>query len=95
MTTSSSFARIRWACRRGMLELDLLLEPYAMSVYPDLPATEQAQFCVLLDQDDPLLWEWFSGQSTPPIAMHTLVADILRYKKSKTGGAHHDSRQTE
>jgi antitoxin CptB len=43
-----------WACRRGMLELDLLLLPFVEQVYPILSITQQSTFCRLLtftDQD--------------------------------------------
>ena len=30
-------ARIKWACRRGMLELDVILLPYFEACFDDLP----------------------------------------------------------
>ena len=37
-------ARLKWACRRGMLELDVLFIPFVDEAYDDLPATQQRIF---------------------------------------------------
>ncbi len=49
---NTSYARLRWRCRRGILELDLLLEGFIENVYKDLSADEQHAFHVLLDYQD-------------------------------------------
>jgi len=49
-------ARMLWRCRRGMLELDLLLQPFVERHFDALTTEEQLQFLSLLDmQDQPLL----------------------------------------
>ena len=40
---------LRWRCRRGMRELDVLLERYLRERYPSAPAAEQQAFAALLD----------------------------------------------
>lgn len=57
--------RLRWRCRRGMLELDLLLLPYVEQHYWSVAAAEQALFLTLLEEDDPVLFEWFHGRNLP------------------------------
>jgi antitoxin CptB len=49
--------RLRWKCRRGLLELDLVLEKYLQKhpADPELPG--------LLDLQDNDLWEIVSGRS--------------------------------
>lgn len=48
--------KLRWQCRRGMKELDLLLERYLTEVYPTADQTEKARFLELLNlEDDELL----------------------------------------
>ncbi|MBU0538954.1 MAG: succinate dehydrogenase assembly factor 2, partial [Gammaproteobacteria bacterium] len=37
MVSENEFKRIRWACRRGMLELDLVMVPYVDHRCRDLP----------------------------------------------------------
>ena len=48
-------ARIRWRCRRGLLELDLLLSNFVDQHYRHLDINEQAAFQQLLDLPDPTL----------------------------------------
>ena len=70
---------MRWRCRRGMLELDLLLGPFFEAVYLTLDADQQLSFQLLLEQEDPELLEWFSrkSKSTDP-GMASLVDMILK-----------------
>ena len=56
--TLSSPARLRWACRRGMLELDLLLLPFFEQVFAKLNQQEQKLFEQLLGCNDQELYNW-------------------------------------
>ena len=47
--------------RRGLLELDLLLLPFAQGVYARLSETEQQVYERLLLEDDVVLLEWLKG----------------------------------
>ena len=49
--------RLRWQCRRGMLELDEILLRYLEERFPMASADEQAQFRQLLAIEDPALAE--------------------------------------
>ncbi|MDH5579646.1 MAG: succinate dehydrogenase assembly factor 2, partial [Betaproteobacteria bacterium] len=49
--------RLKWKCRRGLLELDLVLERY-LRQYP-----EDATLDTLLDLPDNDLWDIVSGRS--------------------------------
>lgn len=51
-------ARLRWQCRRGMLELDDLLLLFLEERYPGLDAPLQEAFRHLLGEDDPRLFRW-------------------------------------
>ncbi|RUO65529.1 antitoxin CptB [Pseudidiomarina planktonica] len=53
--------RLRWACRRGMVELDVLFLPFTEEVYDDLDERQQALFRRLLTCDDPDLFAWIMG----------------------------------
>ena len=44
--------RLRWQCRRGMLELDLILESFLNKNYANLSTCEQDLFEQLLDYSD-------------------------------------------
>lgn len=71
--------RLRWRCRRGMLELDLLLLPFFDEVFSELNADEQAVFVRLLEQDDPDLLQWFSQKGTSlDLELQDMVDRILK-----------------
>lgn len=59
-------SRLRWACRRGMLELDLLFERYVNEQYAKQPQAEQILFAQLLEQADQDLFDWYIKRSTTP-----------------------------
>ncbi len=61
----SELARMRWKCRRGMLELDLLLKAFLDQGYQDLDARGQQRFDVMLDYPDAVLLEWLMGRIRP------------------------------
>ena len=54
---SEALSRLRWRCRRGMLELDLLLQPFLDSGYEELNEAEQGLFLQLLELPDQELFE--------------------------------------
>jgi antitoxin CptB len=66
--------RIRWRCRRGMRELDVLLERYLDHRYDQAASAEQQQFLHLLDQEDPDIWAWLIGHQAPPAEL----ADVIQ-----------------
>lgn len=57
--------RLRWRCRRGMLELDLILLRFLEADYPGLPAAEQKAFEALLEWQDDALLAAISAGGTP------------------------------
>jgi antitoxin CptB len=61
----SELARLKWKCRRGMKELDLLLERYLDGRYPAADAVEQEAFRELLDMQDPELFAFVTGRERP------------------------------
>ena len=57
--------RLRWRCRRGMLELDLLLEGFLDRQYPSLAPGDRLAFARMLEFPDQLLLEWLTGKIVP------------------------------
>lgn len=51
------FERARWRCRRGMLELDIILQRFMDKYYRQLSAEEILQFDKLLLLSDNDLWD--------------------------------------
>ena len=58
--------RLIWACRRGMLELDVLFEPFVIEAYDELSDEQKAVFRRLVTCDDPDLFAWFMGHKKCP-----------------------------
>lgn len=76
-TPDAIMGRLRWQCRRGMLELDYVLERYLDVHYPLADADEQRQFHDLLTAQDPELQQWLlNGQPHPDPAFRALISRI-------------------
>ena len=58
-------ARLRWKCRRGMKELDVLLERFLQQGYDDLSDTQRQMFLALLELEDPDLYALLIDQQAP------------------------------
>jgi len=57
--------RLLWRCRRGMKELDILLERFARQALPQAGAAERRAFERLLGLPDPLLAGYLLGDNRP------------------------------
>jgi len=57
--------QLRWACRRGLLELDLLLNAYMDKAYEQLTDPEKRKFISLLDMQDQEMLDMFMGKTNP------------------------------
>jgi antitoxin CptB len=70
-------ARLRWHCRRGMLELDVILRRFADRDLDRLGAVDLALFERLLEQSDPDLMDWLlKGEPVPDPELAGLVERI-------------------
>ena len=58
-------ACLYWQCRRGMLELDLVLQDYLNHRYDQAPLDERHAFETLLNYPDSLLLEYVMGRMIP------------------------------
>ncbi|MEY4923481.1 MAG: hypothetical protein RLY17_2198 [Pseudomonadota bacterium] len=58
-------ARIHWACRRGMRELDISIMPFFQYEYDGLNDQEKSVFIRLLACDDPDLFNWLMNHGEP------------------------------
>lgn len=75
-------AKLYWACRRGMLELDLVLLPFFEQCYDSLTDQEKHTFVQLLEIEDPTLYQWFIARQAPEdAALNQLVEKIIAYAR--------------
>lgn len=70
--------RIRWRCRRGLLELDLVLNGFLDQRYGGLDGDQQRLFCELLDQPDNDLLDLALGRSEPAPRYRAVVAMLRK-----------------
>lgn len=76
-----SKARMRWLCRRGMKELDVLLERYFAAEFDHMDALGQSRFYALLQLEDPDLYAYLMGRAAPEQpALAALVVEIREYR---------------
>jgi antitoxin CptB len=69
--------KIHWQCRRGLLELDLILNRFLNQNYLDLNESERAQFEQLLAYPDSDLYAWLIGaEIVSDLSLSNLVAKI-------------------
>jgi len=70
--------RLRWRCRRGMLELDAWLEGFLDTAFGHLDPVEQAAFGRLVEQEDMDLYAWLTGQASPPAEFQAVIEKIRK-----------------
>ncbi len=74
-------ARLRWRCRRGMRELDLVTTEYLDTRYDDAAPDEQAAFRRLLDLPDPELFGYLTGREVPSDPGISRLVDDIRSRR--------------
>ena len=57
--------RLRFQCRRGMLELDVILQPYFEHALEQLDESGWHEFIALLAEPDPDIYSWLMGYAQP------------------------------
>ena len=57
--------RLRWRCRRGQLELDIILQRFLDKYYAQLDETQLKRFETLLSLPDNDLWDIISSKKEP------------------------------
>ena len=83
-SSQSNIAALRWKCRRGMLELDLLLAPFLENKFSSLSEDEQLLFTRLLDENDQDLFNWLIRTEAPQdVAQTHLIGKILMYAQTR------------
>ena len=76
---STRLNRLRWRCRRGMLENDLILTRFLDARGDAITEQEVAALDILLGMSDNELWDLLSGREEPADAT---VAPLLERLKA-------------
>jgi antitoxin CptB len=76
---AEEYSRLRWRCRRGMRELDVLLTRYLEEDYPQASPPDREAFGRILELQDPEIFGYLLGGAIPEeAALRHVVARIRR-----------------
>lgn len=75
-------SRLRWQCRRGMLELDLFLERFMDEAYMQLTDKQKQDFSNLLETPDQMLLDYLMGRVVP---YDKDIANVTKQVRLATG----------
>ncbi|MDF1762388.1 MAG: succinate dehydrogenase assembly factor 2 [Oleibacter sp.] len=77
--------RAIWHSRRGMLELDVFLLPFAEEAYSTLSSDDQALYRRLLNYEDPDLFTWFLEHTPAEDAELSRMVEMVRAHARQRG----------
>lgn len=78
---------VKWRSRRGMLELDLIFQPFIEEKFDSLELQQSQLYWNLLEEEDQSLWRWFLGIESSPEQYQELIQlikDSSNYKSVAT-----------
>lgn len=75
---NTALNRLRWMSRRGLLELDLVLERFLQQRASDLTDEDCARLGELLRTEDNDLWDILNGRSDKFDPHHRALVELLR-----------------
>jgi antitoxin CptB len=74
---TQEIGRLRWRCRRGMRELDVLLTRYVDEHYTHASSEDQEAFRTLLESPDPLIHAYCLGSEAPPTQVLAALIGVI------------------
>lgn len=74
----SELTKIKWRCRRGMLELDIFLLPFCENIYSSLNLEEKNIFIDLLNENDVDLFEWLMNRCQSDKSQFNHLIQLIR-----------------
>jgi len=79
MDSGHRLKRIRWLCRRGMKELDVLLENFIARSEDAIGRGAWPELEDLLQCEDDLIWDWLQQPDLPDAAAYYPLLVDIRY----------------
>ena len=80
--------RMRWHSRRGMLELDLILVPFAEHELGHLSDDQLGKYQQLLAEEDQDLFGWFIRRDLAPSASLREIVELVLACRGKSVPGH-------
>jgi len=78
-------SRVKWACRRGMLELDVSIMPFFHYEYDSLSDEDKRVFVALLKSDDPDLFNWMMDHGEPADPEFKRMVKLIQQRNRERG----------
>ena len=76
---SDKKARLLWRCRRGIKEMDIILQEFINVSYDQLNDEDKNAFAKLLDEQDLDILNWIMGKDNP---VNDRLANIINIIKT-------------
>src|SRR5262245_5714998 len=73
-----SLGHLRWSCRRGLLELDLILARFLDRHFEGMDAEQRGTLRELLEHSDNDLLDWVMGRQEPPDPRYRSMVQLIR-----------------
>ncbi len=70
--------KLKWLCRRGMKELDVLLERFIADQQEDIGQGGWSELENLLAGEDDVLWDWIQHPESAGVQYRELLQSISR-----------------
>lgn len=74
----SELSQLRWRCRRGAKELDIVMNRYLEGMYEDASPSQQAAFKELLAVEDPTVFDLLLERIEPQNDEQQVLLESLR-----------------
>lgn len=78
MNITEKVKQLAWQCRRGMLEIDILVRRYLDHYYMSATETDRACFEQFLQENDQNLFEWLTGKTKAPREDYQILIKTMR-----------------
>lgn len=82
--SENKLSKVQWRCKRGMLELDLMLQNFCSTAYVNMAPSKQVLFEELLEQEDQDLQRWLVGNEPCSQAKLQDLILVIRHMHAMT-----------
>jgi len=82
MLDAARAGKLKWRCRRGMKELDLLLERFIGEHREELNAGRWPELERLLETEDDRLWCWLQNPTAPDAEGYRELLEWIRHDRT-------------
>lgn len=79
---SDKKARLLWRCRRGIKEMDIILQDFVNNSYEQLSNENKNAFSSLLDEQDLDILNWIMGKSEPTDSKLIGIINIIKISRN-------------